>query len=54
MEIDWGFAGIVGGVGCGGVFAVLVILALAIWLMGLIIRKFVSGKSEPGPGKRPS
>jgi len=44
MEIDWGFARMVGGVGFGGVFTVLVILALVIWLMGLAIRKFFASK----------
>lgn len=39
MGIDWGFAGLVGGVGFGMVFVLLIILAGVIWLTGLVIRK---------------
>ena len=48
MAVDWGLAGKIGGVGFGLVFAVLVILAVAIWLTGLIIRRFSAGDSETG------
>jgi Na+-transporting methylmalonyl-CoA/oxaloacetate decarboxylase gamma subunit len=50
--IDWGFAGQVGGIGFGGVFAVLIILALAIWLVGLVIRKISPSKVETSDKKK--
>ena len=46
MTVDWGFAGQVGGVGFGIVFAVLIILAVAIWLTGLVIRRIGADKKE--------
>ena len=39
MGIDWGFAGQVGGAGFGMVFALLIILALVIWLVGRLVSK---------------
>ena len=44
MAIDWGFAGQVGGVGFGTVFVVLVILAVAIWIVGRIINRVSAPK----------
>ena len=52
MAVDWGFAGQIGGIGFGLVFAVLIILALAIWLTGLILGKIGSGKAEAGDKKK--
>ncbi|MCK4368539.1 MAG: OadG family protein [Dehalococcoidales bacterium] len=46
MAVDWGFAGQVGGIGFGLVFAVLVILAVVIWLVGLVLTKIGAGKGE--------
>ncbi len=46
MAIDWGFAGQIGGVGFGLVFAVLIILAVAIWLVGLILSRIGGDKGE--------
>ena len=46
MGVDWGFAGQIGGFGVGLVFVVLIILALAIWLTGLILSKITAGKGE--------
>lgn len=46
MVIDWGEAVKVGLVGFGWVFMVLVILAIAIWLSGYIIRKLEKQKEE--------
>ena len=46
MAIDWGFAGQVGGVGFGIVFILLIILAIVIWLVGLILNKIGVGKTE--------
>ncbi|MBA7477606.1 hypothetical protein ES707_13018 [subsurface metagenome] len=45
--LDWGFAGLVGGIGFGVVFAVLIILAGVIWLVGKIFGKTSTNKSEP-------
>ena len=52
MTVDWGFAGQIGGVGFGIVFAVLIILAIAIWLTGLIIRRIGTDKEETGENKK--
>ena len=46
MTVDWGFAGQIGGIGFGLVFAVLIILALAIWLTGLVLSRIGTGKAE--------
>jgi len=46
MAVDWGFAGQVGGVGFGVVFAMLIILAVIIRLVGLILNKIGAGKAE--------
>ncbi len=45
MGVDWGFAGLIGSVGFGMVFALLIILALAIWLTGLVVNKIDADKS---------
>ena len=39
MGIDWGFAGQVGGTGFGMVFALLIILAVVIWLTGRLVNR---------------
>jgi Na+-transporting methylmalonyl-CoA/oxaloacetate decarboxylase gamma subunit len=39
MAVDWGFAGQVGGTGFGMVFALLIILAIVIWLTGWLVNK---------------
>jgi len=52
MVVDWGFAGQVGGIGFGLVFAVLAILALAIWLTGLVLSKISAGKAETSDKKK--
>ena len=39
MGVDWGFAGLVSGVGFGVVFGVLVLLAVIIRLVGLVLNK---------------
>ena len=51
MGVDWGLAGQIGGIGFGLVFVVLTVLALAIWLMGLVLSKIGSGKGETGNRK---
>ena len=50
--IDWAFAGKIGGVGFGMVFMVLVILAIVLWLAGLIFTKIEAGKQETGDNKK--
>ena len=37
--VDWGQAWQIGGVGFGVVFAILIILAVVIWLVGLVLSK---------------
>ena len=39
MAVDWGLAGQVGGAGFGMVFALLIILAIFIWLTGRLVNK---------------
>ena len=46
MGVDWGFAGQVGGVGFGMVFALLIILAIVIWITGLLVNKTTSDKNK--------
>ncbi len=46
MGVDWGFAGQVGGMGFGMVFVLLIILAVVIWLTGLVIIKTSTGKEK--------
>jgi len=50
MAVDWGFAGQIGGIGFG--FAVLIILALAIWLIGLVLSKINTAKAETSDNKK--
>lgn len=52
MEIDWGFAWQIGGVGFGVVFLVLIVLALVIRLSRLIIAKLDSGEEPAGDNKK--
>ncbi len=52
MLVDWGFAGQIGGLGFGLVFVVLIILAVAIWLTGIVLRKISTGKGEASDKKK--
>lgn len=52
MAVPWGQAVQVGGVGFGMVFALLVILAIIIWLTGLVLGKTSLGKSEADINKK--
>jgi Na+-transporting methylmalonyl-CoA/oxaloacetate decarboxylase gamma subunit len=52
MAIDWGFAGQIGGVGFGLVFVVLIILAIAIWLVGLVLKRSGADKGEAEEKKK--
>ena len=46
MEIDWVKAWQTGGIGFGLVFVVLTILAVATWLVSLVIKRKSSGGDE--------
>jgi len=39
MNVDWGYAGLVGGVGFGMVFLLLIILAILIWGSGYFLSR---------------
>jgi Na+-transporting methylmalonyl-CoA/oxaloacetate decarboxylase gamma subunit len=54
MVADWTWAqaGQIGGVGFGLVFAVLIILAVAVWVVGLVIRRIGAGKGEAEEKKK--
>ena len=52
VEWTWAQAGQVGGIGFGLVFAVLIILALTIWLTGLVFSKIGAGKAEVSDKKK--
>jgi Na+-transporting methylmalonyl-CoA/oxaloacetate decarboxylase gamma subunit len=54
MGLDWTWAqaGQIGGFGFGLVFVVLIILALAIWLTGLIFSKITAGRGEASDKKK--
>jgi len=47
MAVDWGFAGQIAASGFGIVFAVLAILTVTIWLLGLGFSKTNVSKSKP-------
>jgi Na+-transporting methylmalonyl-CoA/oxaloacetate decarboxylase gamma subunit len=52
MTVDWGFAGQIGGVGFALVFVVLTILAVAVWVVGLVLSKIATGKGEAEEKKK--
>ncbi len=52
MAIDWGQALQIGGIGFGLVFVILIILALAVWLAGLMLGKIGTDKGEASDKKR--
>ncbi len=52
MAIDWAQAWQIGGIGFGLVFSVLVILALTMWLTGVLLRKIDAGRGEAGDKDR--
>ena len=52
MGIDWGFAGQVSGIGFGLVFGLLIILAIVIWLTGLVLSKISVDKGEVNTKKK--
>ncbi len=52
MPIDWGLAGQIGGVGFSLVFIVLIVLAVAIKLVGIVLRKISTDKGEASDKKK--
>jgi Na+-transporting methylmalonyl-CoA/oxaloacetate decarboxylase gamma subunit len=50
--VDWGLAIRTGAVGFGLVFVVLVVLALAVWTAGLLVRKYLPARPEAKGGKK--
>ncbi len=50
--IDWALALKVGGIGFGMVFFVLVILAVILWLVGLIFKKIEAKAEKTGNGEK--
>jgi len=46
LETDWAQAWEIGGLGFGLVFAVLMALALAMWLTGKVLARFNKGEDE--------
>lgn len=52
MAVDWAQAWQIGGIGFGLVFTVLVILALTMWLTGILLRKIGAGRDEVGDKDR--
>ncbi|MFC2067283.1 OadG family protein [Chloroflexota bacterium] len=52
MGVDWVFAGKVGGVGFGMVFALLIILAICIWLTGLVVNRASTVKNKTDETKK--
>jgi Na+-transporting methylmalonyl-CoA/oxaloacetate decarboxylase gamma subunit len=46
LETDWAQAWEIGGLGFGLVFAVLMVLALAMWITGKVIARFSKGDVE--------
>ena len=54
MDIPWGQAVQVGGIGFGLVFTVLTVLAIAIRLLGLVVGKIATGKGETSDRKEGS
>ncbi|MFC1971335.1 OadG family protein [Chloroflexota bacterium] len=52
MIVDWGFAGQVGSAGFGMVFALLIILAIVIWLTGRLVNRTPSAKSKDDNSKK--
>ena len=52
MPVDWGLAGQIGGLGFGLVFIVLIVLAVAIWLVGMVLRKISTDKGEASGKKK--
>lgn len=50
--VDWGLAVETGATGFGLVFAVLLILAVVVWIVGLLVKKLAPAKPERRDGKK--
>ncbi len=51
MAIDWGLATSIAGRSFATVFVVLVILAVAVWLIGLAFQRMKRRREEAKPGE---
>jgi Na+-transporting methylmalonyl-CoA/oxaloacetate decarboxylase gamma subunit len=51
MATDWGLAASIAGKSFGTVFLVLVILAVAVWLIGLAFQRLKKGREEVKPAE---
>lgn len=54
VAIDWGQAWQISGMGFGLVFLVLAILAIVIWLIGLVMRRMDGSGETTDENKEPS
>ncbi len=52
MDVLWGQALQIGGVGFATVFVLLILLAIVIWLTGIVLGKIYAGKSETTSKKK--
>jgi len=52
MDVTWGQAFQIGGMGFGFVFVILTILAVAVFLVGLGLRRITRGKGEANSEKK--
>jgi len=52
IAVDWGEALQIGGIGFATVFGLLIILAVVIWLTGMVVGKTSTGKTETDDKKR--
>ena len=52
MDVLWGQALQIGGVGFATVFALLILLAIVIWLTGIVLGKIYTGKSKTTSKKK--
>ena len=43
---DWARAGFIGGVGFATVFVVLILLAVVVWLVGMVVRRTSPGEPQ--------
>jgi len=52
LIVDWGQAGQIGGVGFSVVFGILIILAIVIWLVGLVLNRVKPSEGKTGDKKK--
>jgi Na+-transporting methylmalonyl-CoA/oxaloacetate decarboxylase gamma subunit len=46
MAVNWGYAGQIGGIGFALVLVVLTILAVTVWVVGLLLKRIGAGRVE--------